>query len=70
MDKNKKHLLDLESKMKTKASSGKLLLFFEFICPHCGTVNVFSKEYKREIVLCSHRGCRRVIIIENYKDIA
>lgn len=70
---NKKNLenkTNLEEKMKTKASSGKMLLFYQFECPHCKTMNVCSKDYKMEISLCSNTGCRKIIIIENFKDIA
>ena len=55
---------------RAKAESDKILLFYSFRCPYCNEVNVSAKEYKREVVLCSHSGCRRVIVIENFKDIA
>ena len=52
------------------AQSDRILLFYSFQCPYCAEINVSSKEYKKEVVLCSNKGCRKVIIIENYKDIA
>lgn len=61
---------DLDLSMRTKASSSKMLLFYQFLCPHCNTINVCAKNYKKEVVLCSESGCKKMIIIDNYKDIA
>lgn len=62
--------IDLDSKLRTKASSSRMLLFYQFQCPHCRQLNVYAKNYKREIVLCSSTGCKKMIIIDNFKDIA
>lgn len=71
MSKKKTNNIDhLEEQMKTKAETGKMLLFYQFICPHCQTQNVSSKDYAQKFTLCSNPGCRKMIIIENYKDIA
>lgn len=68
--KNKNNEINLDEKMSTIASSSKMLLFFQFRCPHCETINVFSKENRKEVVLCSKSGCRKMIIIKNFKDVA
>ncbi|MBT4793466.1 MAG: hypothetical protein HON90_17975 [Halobacteriovoraceae bacterium] len=62
--------IDLDHSMRTQASSSKMLLFYQFHCPHCHKLNVYSKEYKQEVVLCSNTGCKKMIIIDNYKEIA
>jgi transcription elongation factor Elf1 len=61
---------ELDLSMRTIAKSSQMLLFYQFSCPHCGTVNVYAKNYKKEIVLCSETGCKKMIIIDNYKEIA
>ena len=62
--------IQMEKKAKTNASSSKMLLFFNFECPHCGTLNVYAKSIKKEVIICSHRGCKKMIIINNFQDIA
>ncbi len=66
----KNNQLDLDQGMRTQASSSKMLLFYEFPCPHCKTMNVYAKNYKKEVVLCSNSGCKKMIIIDNFKEIA
>ena len=56
--------------MKATAKTGKMLLFYQFVCPHCKTLNVCAKNYKAAITLCTHSGCRKIVIIDNFKDIA
>ena len=69
--KNKKNNeINLEKSMSTNAESSKMLLFYQFQCPHCDQMNVLSKEYRQNVVLCSSTGCRKMIIIDNIKDIA
>lgn len=71
MSKNKdKNLYDLSEHMMAMASSSNMLVFYQFECPHCKTLNVYSKENKKEVVLCSNKGCRRIIIIKNFNDVA
>lgn len=70
LQKQENNEIDLDLSMRTKARSSKMLLFYEFPCPHCGSLNVYAKNYKKEVVLCSHTGCRRMIIIDNFKEIA
>jgi hypothetical protein len=72
---NRKTIISIEIAMnqkakRTLAQSDKILLFYSFKCPYCNEVNVSSKEYKKEVVLCSNSGCRRIVIIDNFKDIA
>jgi transcription elongation factor Elf1 len=55
---------------RTIAQSDRILLFYSFECPYCEVVNVSSKEFKKEVVLCSNSGCKRIIVIDNFKDIA
>jgi hypothetical protein len=55
---------------KAQAFSTPYLLFFQFTCPHCQEHNVIGKSQKQEYLLCSNSVCRKVIILENYKDIA
>ena len=55
---------------KANAFSTPYLLFFQFTCPHCNEQNVMSKSQKHQYLLCSNSVCRKVIILENYKDIA
>lgn len=62
--------INLDFQLRTKASSSRMLLFYQFQCPHCSQLNVYAKNYKREIVLCSSTGCKKMIIIDNFKDIA
>ncbi len=66
-DSNKNHS---EAALRTIVKSDSKLLFYEFNCPHCNEVNVFAKSYKQEMVLCSNSACRKMIIIDNYKEIA
>ncbi len=56
--------------MKAQAVSNKYLLFFQFQCPHCNHLNVMGKTNVQEYLICSNSTCRRVIILENYLDIA
>lgn len=60
----------LKFSMKTLATSEKQLLFFQCTCPHCEHHNVMAKANKQEVILCSNRGCRKIIILDNYKEIA
>ena len=66
----KEAISSIEEDMKVEAKTGEMLLFYQFNCPHCGNLNVSAKNYKKEITLCSHTGCRKIIIIANYQDIA
>ncbi len=61
---------DIETQMRAEASSSKMLLFYSFYCPHCDEINVYAKDFKKEVVLCSNTGCKKMIIINNFKDIA
>lgn len=56
--------------MKAQAVSNKHLLFFQFQCPHCDHLNVMGKTNVQEYLICSSSTCKRVIILENYQDIA
>ena len=77
MANNKKYKLNdsstfgnIKESNRTVAHSDKILLFYQFECPHCENLNISSKDYKQEVVLCSNTACRKVIVIENIKDIA
>ena len=59
----------LEGQMKVIAKTSPMLLYYEFNCPHCGVINVISKTHKTQVVLCSDKGCHKMIIIDNYRDI-
>jgi transcription elongation factor Elf1 len=54
----------------TMAHSEPHLLFFQFECPHCQHLNIMAKIYVRETLICSHTGCRKIITLTNYKEIA
>lgn len=55
---------------KVRAITDKHLLFFQFECPHCKCFNVTGKTNVQEYLICSNSSCKRIIILENYKDIA
>jgi hypothetical protein len=65
-----KNILDIETKMKVKAHTAERLLFYQYSCPFCETLNVRSKDQKDEFVLCSYRGCRRMLRLVNIKEVA
>lgn len=54
--------------------SDQAFLFFTFVCPHCQKNNVLDKNIQTQSVLCSDRGCRRIIFLgdisENLKKAA
>jgi transcription elongation factor Elf1 len=55
---------------KATAITNKHLLFFQFECPHCHQLNVMGKTNVQEHLICSNSSCKRIIILENYQDIA
>lgn len=65
----KKQSPQLEHTFETEARTNPLLLFYEFNCPHCESLNVISKDFKRQISRCSNSSCRRIIIITNIDQI-
>ena len=65
----KKNTDSICSTMKAIVHTDRLLLFFQFDCPHCGGSNVISKAYKTEVVLCSNSSCHMMVIIDNYEEI-
>lgn len=67
---SKSNLLNLDDKIKSQIRTQSRLLFYEYNCPHCGFLNTRSKDMRDEYVLCSDSGCRKIIWLENIKDIA
>ena len=67
---NNKNLAPLDKQMRVKASSSSQLLFFQFKCPYCGEYNVRAKASATQTTLCSRSFCRKVIHIENFKEVA
>lgn len=61
---------NVEETNRALAHSDSILLFYEYVCPHCNTLNTTAKAYKQPVVLCSNTACRKVIVIENIQDIA
>lgn len=63
-------LLNLDDHIKAQIRTQHRLLFYQYNCPHCNFLNTRSKEIKDEYVLCSATGCRKIIWLENIKDVA
>lgn len=45
------------------------LVYLTVECPHCEYENVISRGFINEKMLCSSSLCRRIIIVENFRDI-
>lgn len=67
---NNKNLATLGKQMSVKASSSSKLLFLQFKCPYCGEQNVRAKASATPSTLCSRSFCRKIIYIENFKEVA
>lgn len=68
--KSKNKEFNLEESLSVNASSSSILLYYTFSCPHCHNLNVNAKAFKSKVVLCSESGCRKMIIIKNFQDVA
>ena len=53
---------DKPEAIKVKNENNYLFLIFE--CPYCEKQNVLNKSYVSVEVVCSNRGCRRVLLLE------
>lgn len=70
MNKHSDEIININEKMKVEAKSAERLLFYQYRCPFCDSLNVRSKDQQDEFVLCSNRGCRRMLRLINIKDVA
>jgi transcription elongation factor Elf1 len=70
MNKPSDEIININEKMKVKAQTAERLLFYQYKCPFCDSLNVRSKDQKDEFVLCSDRGCRKMLRLMNIKDVA
>jgi len=64
------NILNLNEIMKVQVYTADRLLFYQYQCPFCDLLNVRSKDFKDEFVLCSDTGCRKMIRLMNIKDVA
>lgn len=70
MNKHSDEIININEKMKVKAQTADRLLFYQYRCPFCDMLNVRSKDQRDEFVLCSDRGCRRMLRLMNIKEVA
>ena len=55
--------------LSARAIGSDSLVYYQMVCPHCTFENVIAKGFMHEMMLCSNTKCRRVIVVENYRDI-